>query len=164
VRSISSRQLSDLLRGVDAGEIAVVLDSCHSAASIERAGFKPGPFGNRGFGQLAYDKRMLLLAAARPEQVALEHETLGHGFLTYALLQSLKEPQPGAGKPLTFARWFELAAGKMPKLLAAAIRGKRPVSGGARALRLVRKAAEQSPVLFDFSAGRGKAVLVRLTR
>jgi hypothetical protein len=42
--------------------MAIIIDACHSAASFEGEGFKPGPMGSRGLGQLAYDKRIRILA------------------------------------------------------------------------------------------------------
>ena len=50
----------------------MIVDACHSAASVDEAGFKPGPMGSRGLGQLAYDKGMRILAASQADDVALE--------------------------------------------------------------------------------------------
>jgi hypothetical protein len=55
---------------VDAGEMVMVLDSCHSGA-VPGRGFRPGPLGDPGFGQLSYDKGMRILVAAQPAQTAL---------------------------------------------------------------------------------------------
>jgi hypothetical protein len=48
---VSSDDLSRWLRDVDAGDLVMVVDACHSAASVEGSGFKPGPMGSRGLGQ-----------------------------------------------------------------------------------------------------------------
>ena len=56
-RAISTDELSLWLRDVDAGEMVMIVDACFSSASVEQEGFKPGPMGSRGLGQLAYDKR-----------------------------------------------------------------------------------------------------------
>jgi hypothetical protein len=64
-RFISSDELSQWLKHVDAGELAMIIDACHSAASVDQPGFKPGPMGDRGLGQLAYDKGMRILAATQ---------------------------------------------------------------------------------------------------
>jgi hypothetical protein len=48
--------------------MVMILDACYSAASIESADFKPGPMGSRGLGQLAYDKRIRVLAASQAKQ------------------------------------------------------------------------------------------------
>ena len=54
-------------------ELVLIVDACPtSAASIESEGFKPGPLGSRGLGQLAYDKRMRVLAASQSDQAARE--------------------------------------------------------------------------------------------
>jgi uncharacterized caspase-like protein len=66
-RFISSDELSQWLKDVDAGEVAMIIDACHSAASVDQPGFKPGPMGDRGLGQLAYDKGMRILAATQAD-------------------------------------------------------------------------------------------------
>src|SRR6185503_6290727 len=83
---VSSDELSEWLRDIDAGEMVLVVDTCHSAAAIEAGGFKPGPMGSRGMGQLAYDKGIRVLAASQADDVALEINRLRHGLLTYALM------------------------------------------------------------------------------
>ena len=85
-RTLDSDLLARHLRRVDAGDFVMVVDACNSAASVEGSGFKPGPMGSRGLGQLAYDKAMRVLAASQAEAVALESERLRHGLLTFAML------------------------------------------------------------------------------
>ena len=55
-RTVDTDILSRYLLQVDAGEFLLVFDACNSAASVEGQGFKPGPMGSRGLGQLAYNK------------------------------------------------------------------------------------------------------------
>jgi hypothetical protein len=50
----------------------MIIDARHSAASVEGSGFKPGPMGARGLGQLAYDKGMRILASTRADDLAWE--------------------------------------------------------------------------------------------
>lgn len=76
---VSSDELSQWLKDVDAGELAMIIDACYSAASVPK-GFKPGPMGDRGLGQLAFDKHMRILAATQADNVALESEKFGQGF------------------------------------------------------------------------------------
>ena len=85
-RTLDSNLLARHLRRVDAGGFVMVVDACNSAASVEGSGFKPGPMGSRGLGQLAYDKAMRVLAASQAEAVALESDQLRHGLLTFAML------------------------------------------------------------------------------
>jgi WD40 repeat protein len=84
--SLDSDRLTELLRDIDAHDMVLVIDACNSAASVEGKGFKPGPMGSKGLGQLAYDKSMRVLAASQAEAMALESDLLRHGALTYALL------------------------------------------------------------------------------
>jgi WD40 repeat protein len=85
-RTISSDELASWWQGVDAGEMVMVLDSCHSGAAPGKD-FRPGPLGDRGFGQLSYDKRMRILAATQPDKTAraTNVERLGHTLLIEAL-------------------------------------------------------------------------------
>src|SRR5260370_968053 len=71
-RTLSSDELSGWLREVDAGELVMIVDTCHSEATVAYDGFKPGPMGSRGLGQLAYDKGMRILAASKSGQSAVE--------------------------------------------------------------------------------------------
>jgi uncharacterized caspase-like protein len=116
---ISSEELSQWLKDVDAGELAMIIDACHSAASVDQPGFKPGPMGDRGLGQLAYDKGMRILAATQADNVALESEKLGQGLLTYALVdEGLKERKaaPDGKGPITIGAWLRYAEQRVPQL------------------------------------------------
>ena len=85
-RTLDSDLLARYLLRVDAGEFVMVIDACNSAASVEGGGFKPGPMGSRGLGQIAYDKAMRVLAASQAESIALESGRLRHGLLSFAML------------------------------------------------------------------------------
>lgn len=83
---IAADDLANWLAPVEAGAIYMVIDACHSAASVQAGGFKPGPMGDPGLGQLAYDKGISILSASAPDQFAMEASDLGHGLLTYAFV------------------------------------------------------------------------------
>jgi hypothetical protein len=178
-RCISSAELSAWLRAVDAGQLALIVDCCHAAATVEQPGFKPGPMGSRGLGQLAYDKAMRVLAASQADDVALEVEGLHHGLLTYALIKEglvgSKATSQGAG--LTLGGVLRYAEGRVPGLyaevLSAAAGGKAATAGGARVLMargaaleplagaavpegssLRKRNAFQTPALFDYARSR----------
>jgi len=82
---ISSSELTMWLRMVNAADIALIIDACHSGASVDTANFKPGPLGDAGLGQLAYDKGIRILAATQADDVAMENANLRHGLLSFAL-------------------------------------------------------------------------------
>jgi WD40 repeat protein/uncharacterized caspase-like protein len=117
--SISADELAQWLRPIDAGEMTLILDACDSAASVNVGGFKPGPLGSRGLGQLAYDKRMRVLAASQADESAQESDKLLHGVLTYALIQSGLAEHKADWKPvdkkITVGEWLSYAEMAVPQ-------------------------------------------------
>lgn len=118
-RSISAAELDHWLRDVDAGQMSLVVDACHSAAAVT-ADFKAGPMGSRGLGQLAVDKGMRILAATQAADSALEHAELKHGFLTYALISEglssgLADLRPNDGR-IDLEEWLNYPVERVPAL------------------------------------------------
>ncbi len=153
-----------------AGEIALVIDACHSAASVADGRFKPGPMGDSGLGQLAYDKGIRILAATQADDVALEDARLGQGLLTYALavdgLGSGAADLDGDGT-VRIDEWLAYAVRRLPALAADARVGRISAAGnGARAITFHDLPANaparrvQQPALFDFNS-RPSAVVLR---
>ena len=164
-RSISTDELSAWLRPVDAGEMTLIVDACHSAASIDAPGFKPGPMGSRGLGQLAFDKGMRVLAASQGDDVALESAQVRQGLLSYALVNDGLEAGLADNGPsdsrITMAEWLAFGVDRVPLLFEELIEGARPQAG--RALVLLsadgapaqaKKRRPQKPALFDFAQRR----------
>ena len=147
-KAISSRELSEWLHGVDAGALALIIDSCQSEAAIDTGDYKPGPMGNRGLGQLAYDKGMLVLAASQKAQLAREIDVLGHGVLTAALLTRGLEKDDADWEPrdgrIGLREWLAFA----PKGVAAVLE------------QLGNPSAAQQPTLFDFLKRRANRDVV----
>lgn len=85
---ITAGELADWLRPLDAGDVAFIIDACHSSASLTANGFKPGPMGDRTLGQLAFDKGIRILAATQADNVAREEASLGLGLLTATLIDA----------------------------------------------------------------------------
>lgn len=154
-RCLSSDELSEWLRDVDAGDLALVVDACHSAASVQGEGFKPGPMGSRGLGQLAFDKGMRILASSQADTAALESEALRQGLLSYALVQDGFErkaadflPKDGA---IALSEWLAYSTRRVPALAEDVLRNRLP---GVRGIRIVTETSPtrvlQQPALFDF--------------
>jgi uncharacterized caspase-like protein len=142
LKFVSSDELSQWLRSIDAGQLVLIIDACHSAASVP-PGFKPGPMGDRGLGQLAYDKGMLLLAATQADDIALESKKLGQGLLTYALVQEgLKGRKASTNRdePITIKAWLSYAESRVPTLY------REVLSGKLKALRMVEGDAKDLAV------------------
>lgn len=126
-KQISSAELAHWLRDLVAEEIVLVIDACHSSASVESADFKPGPMGARGLGQLAYDKGMRVLASTRPNDLAWESKEKGQGLLSYALLQEglvlRKADRLPSNGEITFGEWLQYAVDRVPSLYGEAWKG-----------------------------------------
>ena len=70
-----------------------MIDACNSGQALEAEEKRRGPMNSKGLAQLAYEKGMYILTAAQSYQAALEAAQLGHGLLTYALVEEgLKTP------------------------------------------------------------------------
>jgi uncharacterized caspase-like protein len=129
--SVSDADLENLfVEGTSTGRVVLILDACNSGQALNADDPRRGPMNSRGLGQLAYDKGMYVLAAAQGFQAALETQRLGHGNLTFALLEGLKEVAKSAGK-VTFDDTIpaklvlEYAARRVPELQREDARSKR---------------------------------------
>jgi WD40 repeat protein len=164
-RCISSEEISLWMRDVDAGQIALVMDTCQSAGAVEAPGFKPGPMGSRSLGQMAYDKGMLILAASQALDVALELESLHHGLLSYALIKDGLEAGRADWKPkdraITLAEWLAYAAWRAPQIQGEVADGTF-LSRGVRVIGRTesKKGYYQKPALFDFARKRDRDPLL----
>jgi len=163
-RAVSSDELANWLRDVDAGDMAMIIDACQSAASVG-SGFKPGPMGARGLGQLAYEKGMRILAASQAEQDAQESKLTKQGLLSYALVNDGLEKNRADYQPMdrriTLSEWLSYGMQRVPALAEEVARGRLENRGRGDARSLVRVAegdrgrmALQQPALFDFIKGR----------
>jgi WD40 repeat protein/uncharacterized caspase-like protein len=84
---ISDQELEDAVEGIAASSLLMVIDACNSGQALEAEEKRRGPMNSKGLAQLAYEKGMYILTAAQSYQAALEAAQLGHGLLTYALVE-----------------------------------------------------------------------------
>jgi hypothetical protein len=117
---VSDRELEQLYEKVDAGQLLLVIDACNSGQALEAEEKRRGPMNSKGLAQLAYEKGMYVLTAAQSYQAALEAAHLGHGFLTYALVEEgLKggkaDEGPKDGQVLV-REWLDFAAERVPRM------------------------------------------------
>ena len=125
VRTILSHGVSDLeleaaIEGVDAGQLLFVLDACNSGQALEAEEKRRGPMNSSGLAQLAYEKGMYILTAAQSYQAALEAAELGHGYLTFALIEDglkkgLADRDPKDGMALA-REWFNYVEERVPQM------------------------------------------------
>ena len=110
-QAISSADLATWWQGVDAGEIVMILDSCHSGA-VAGGEFRPGPLGDPGFGQLSYDKGMRILYAAQPAQTE-QGGWLGAGEGRTLLVEAL-ETVAQANPNQSLVEWLKGTERELP--------------------------------------------------
>jgi len=159
---LSSDELSRWLRDVDAGELVLIVDACHSAAAVEGTDFKPGPMGSRGLGQLSYDKSMRILVATQAKNSAIERDNLRQGLLTYALLQdglgAWRADYKPKDKVILLAEWLSYGVERVPRLYKEKGIIRETVDPRERKLDNDKT---QQPVLFDFARRQREVVLAR---
>jgi uncharacterized caspase-like protein len=118
--SISDIELQAAVEGLDAGHLLLIIDACNSGQALEAEEKRRGPMNSKGLAQLAYEKGMYILTAAQSFQAALEAAQLGHGYLTYALVEEgLKTPvadaEPKDGV-LIAREWLNFATERVPRM------------------------------------------------
>jgi WD40 repeat protein len=118
--SISDVELESAVEGLDAGHLLLIVDACNSGQALEAEEKRRGPMNSKGLAQLAYEKGMYILTAAQSFQAALEAAQLGHGYLTYALVEeglktTLPDTAPKDG--VVIAReWLDFATERVPQM------------------------------------------------
>lgn len=117
--SISDRELEQAFEKVNASQILFVIDACNSGQALEAEEVRRGPMNSKGLAQLAYEKGIYILAAAQSYQAAQEVDVLGHGLLTYALIEEgLKKASadraPRDGRVL-LQEWLDYATERVPQ-------------------------------------------------
>jgi hypothetical protein len=135
MHSISSSDLTAWWSGVDAGDVIMILDSCHSGA-VQGEEFRPAPLGDPGFGQLAYDKGMVILSASQSAQTARgDWVTAGEGrTLLVDALQTAAKANPDK----SLVEWVHDTEQQLP-------------TTAKRLYPALKEGDIQTPLLLDFS-------------
>ena len=118
--SIADVELEEAVEGLDAGHLLLIIDACNSGQALEAEEKRRGPMNSKGLAQLAYEKGMYILTAAQSYQAALEAAQLGHGLLTYALVEeglktSVADSEPKDGV-LSAREWLDFATERVPQM------------------------------------------------
>jgi WD40 repeat protein len=118
--SISDQEVEHAVEGLDAGQLLLVIDACNSGQALEAEEKRRGPMNSKGLAQLAYEKGMYILTAAQSYQAALEAAQLGHGYLTYALVEeglktAAADVAPRDGK-VDVREWLDFATERVPQM------------------------------------------------
>ena len=111
--------------------------------------------GSSGLGQLAYDKRIRVLAASQATQPAGEAERLAMGYLSYALTMKGLERNEADWQPkdgvIWLREWLAYGVDQVPRLYET-VRDGKYVNRSARGIKVEENDAVslQTPTLFDF--------------
>jgi len=118
--SVSDLELEQACEGIDAGQLLMVIDACNSGQALEAEEKRRGPMNSKGLAQLAYEKGMYILTAAQSYQAAMEAEQLGHGYLTYALIEEGLKSAAADGQPkdgqVVLREWLDYATDRVPRM------------------------------------------------
>ncbi|MDT5295174.1 MAG: hypothetical protein QOJ76_2054 [Acidobacteriota bacterium] len=118
--AVSDRELEEAFEGIDAGQLMLVIDACNSGQALEAEEKRRGPMNSKGLAQLAYEKGMYVLTAAQSFQAAQEAARLGHGYLTFALVEEGLKTGAADGEPkdgvLLVREWLDYATGRVPQM------------------------------------------------
>ena len=137
--SISDRELETAVEGLDAGQMILIIDACNSGQALEAEEKRRGPMNSAGLAQLAYEKGMYILTAAQSFQEAKAPKRLGHGYLTYALVEEgLKTAAADTNKDkqVILREWLDFATQRVPQM---------QQEEGERRLLVQRQAGRSSP-------------------
>jgi hypothetical protein len=118
--SVSDLEIEHAFEGIDAGHLLMVIDACNSGQALEAEEKRRGPMNSKGLAQLAYEKGMYILTAAQSYQAAMEAEQLGHGYLTYALVEeglksAAADTLPKDGQ-VVLREWLDYATERVPRM------------------------------------------------
>ncbi|MFY9553390.1 MAG: caspase family protein, partial [Blastocatellia bacterium] len=156
--SVSDLEIEQACEGIDAGHLLMVIDACNSGQALEAEEKRRGPMNSKGLAQLAYEKGMYILTAAQSYQAAMEAEQLGHGYLTYALVEeglksAAADSLPKDGQ-VVLREWLDYATERVPRMQEAKLKEGRGLTHkvafveGEEKVEDVEKRSVQRPRVF----------------
>jgi len=168
--SISDEELERAVEGIDADKLLMVIDACNSGQALEAEEQRRGPMNSKGLAQLAYEKGMYILTAAQSYQAAQEASQLGHGLLTYALVeeglkQVAADSDPRDGE-VGVREWFDYASTRVPNMQIEKMKQARNVGinlsflEGEERVPALERRVTQTPRVFYRRESEGRPLIV----
>jgi WD40 repeat protein len=168
--SISDEELERAVEGIDADKLLMVIDACNSGQALEAEEQRRGPMNSKGLAQLAYEKGMYILTAAQSYQAAQEASQLGHGLLTYALVeeglkQAAADSDPKDGE-VGVREWFDYASTRVPNMQIEKMKQARNVGinlsflEGDKTVPDLERRVTQTPRVFYRRESEGRPLIV----
>jgi WD40 repeat protein len=138
--ALSDDEIATALEPVQAAKILLIIDACDSGQILGGETRRIGPMNTKGFAQMAFERGMSVVAAAKDGQLAREPSSLGHGILTYSLIEEglrrAKVPTNVRGE-ITEQAWLQYAVTAVPRIYA--------LCCGPRAVRRVPRVVRAMP-------------------
>ena len=166
---ISDEELERAVEGIVADKFLMVIDACNSGQALEAEERRRGPMNSKGLAQLAYEKGMYILTAAQSYQAAQEATQLGHGFLTYALVEEgLKQDAADNGPKdgeVSVREWFDYASRRVPNMQLEKMKQARDIGLNLSFVASEQQVAEaerltQTPRVFYRRESEGRPLIV----
>jgi len=172
--SISDDELERAVEGIDADKLLMVIDACNSGQALEAEEQRRGPMNSKGLAQLAYEKGMYILTAAQSYQAAQETSQLGHGLLTYALVeeglkQAAADSDPKDGE-VGLREWFDYASRRVPNMQIEKMKQARDLGltlsflAGQERVPVQERRVTQTPRVFYRRESEGRQLIVARRR
>ena len=86
-RALSAGSMKDFIEKIGARRVIMLIDACKSGTAV--AGFQD-QMDRRVIRKLGQSVGLHIVSATAKEQFAVEHEELGHGVFTYALIEAME--------------------------------------------------------------------------
>lgn len=145
-RAISTRRLIQAIQAIPAGRILLAIDSCQSG-QVTSTLSKGQEL--RAMASIGREAGVHVLAATRPDEYAMEFESLGHGAFTLALLSGLSQAERGSGTTVRAVPLLAFAERETP-----AISRQGALKQAARLRETMGPQAEEVRNLENFQAGK----------
>ena len=116
--SLSSAELTELLKAVPAQKQVLILDTCHAGRVVEKLTEKRDVPGSqiRALERIKDRTGMHVLAGCAADSVSYEASRYGQGILTYSLLLGMRGARLREGEYVDVVDLFSFAADKVPEL------------------------------------------------
>ena len=111
---ISAKEITEILRAVKAQKIFVIIDACKSGGLISGMGGLRGYEDRKVMKQLVRSTGTYVMSASTEKQYAAEVKELGHGVLTYAVIEGLQEK--AGEKKVTVEGLIQYVKNRLPEL------------------------------------------------
>jgi WD40 repeat protein len=115
---ISGPEVNTLLAKIPARKMLLIYDACKSGAALTGGAFRGVETDQQALGVMAHAQGIYVLTAATATQYAGEVRALGHGILTYALLEGLngKATLGGSADAITVLGLLSYVDDRVPEL------------------------------------------------